>query len=119
MTCLLSAMVLSRVHACLRRQKTRLLIVTGGHGFEKEPFFKMFEDNTEIILPRQPIPGRSASAYDRDDLFNYDVVVLYGYLPKEITERTEKAKFLSLFDKGIGLDRPAPCFGVLSEFAGI
>src|SRR6185295_12265498 len=25
--------------------KTQVLVVTGGHGFEKEPFYKMFSDN--------------------------------------------------------------------------
>jgi hypothetical protein len=28
--------------------KVRVLLVTGGHGFEKEPFFKLFQDNPDI-----------------------------------------------------------------------
>ena len=28
--------------------KTRVLIFTGGHGFEKEPFFRLFKENPDI-----------------------------------------------------------------------
>ena len=30
--------------------KIRVLVVTGGHDFEREPFFKVFEDNAEITF---------------------------------------------------------------------
>src|ERR1041385_4481984 len=82
-------------------EKTKVLVITGGHGFEKDPFFKMFEENKEITFGSAAHSGPSASAYDRDDLLSYDVIVLYD-LQKEITE-PQKAKFLSLFEKGIGL----------------
>jgi uncharacterized protein len=80
--------------------KIRVLLVTGGHGFEVEPFFKVFQDNPEITFTavRQ---GKAAEAYDREDLLSYDVVALYD-MPKVITEE-EKTRFLSLFDKGVGL----------------
>src|ERR1043166_713299 len=29
-------------------RKLKVLIVTGGHGFEKEPFFALFQENPEI-----------------------------------------------------------------------
>jgi len=82
-------------------EKLRVLVVTGGHGFEKEPFFKMFEDNPEISFTTAAHSKTNASAYDRNDLLSYDVVVLYD-MPKEITD-AQKEKFLSIFDKGIGL----------------
>ncbi len=82
-------------------EKLKVLVITGGHGFDKEPFFKMFEDNPEISFTTAAHSKTNATVYDRDDLLSYDVVVLYD-MPKEITE-AQKTKFLSLFDKGIGL----------------
>lgn len=81
--------------------KIKVLIVTGGHGFEKEPFFKMFEDNPEITFTNISHGKTNADAFERVALPDYDVVLLYD-MPKEITE-PQKAKFLALFDKGTGL----------------
>lgn len=43
----------------------------------------------------------NASVYERDDLLGYNVVVLYD-MSQNITE-AQKARFSSLFDKGVGL----------------
>ncbi len=82
-------------------EKLRVLVVTGGHGFEREPFFKMFEDNPDITFTAAEHSKTNASVYDRTDLPTYDVVVLYD-MPKDITE-AQKKNFLSLFEKGAGL----------------
>jgi len=82
-------------------RKVKVLLITGGHGFEQKPFFKIFNENPEIAVTFASQGKTDAAAYDRDDLLTYDVVVLYD-MPKTISE-TQKAKFLSLFDKGIGL----------------
>ena len=82
-------------------QKLRVLVVTGGHGFEKDPFFKMFAENPEITFSTAAHASTNATAYERDDLLDHDVIVLYD-MPKEITE-AQKKKFLALFQKGIGL----------------
>lgn len=81
--------------------KLKVLVVTGGHGFESEPFFKMFSDNPEIEFTAAEHSKTSASVYDRDDLLSYDAVVLYD-MPQNIAD-AQKAKFLALFNKGIGL----------------
>jgi type 1 glutamine amidotransferase len=81
--------------------KIKVLIITGGHGFEREPFFKVFRDNPEITFTNAAHGKINADAYDRDDLLTYNVVVLYD-MPKAITDG-QKEKFLALFDKGIGL----------------
>jgi type 1 glutamine amidotransferase len=82
-------------------EKIKTLVVTGGHGFDKEPFFKMFSDNTEIAFTTAEHSKTNASVYERDDLLSYDVVVLYD-MPQNITE-TQKTKFMELFDKGVGV----------------
>jgi len=81
--------------------KIKVLVVTGGHGFEKGPFFKVFEDNPEITFTNASHGRTNASVYDSPDLLSHDVVVLYD-MPKTIT-KTQKANFLSLFEKGIGV----------------
>ena len=82
-------------------QKVNVLLVTGGHGFEREPFLQVFRDQAAITFTHAAHSRTNASVYERDDLLTYDAVVLYD-MPKEITE-AQKAKFLSLVNKGVGL----------------
>ena len=41
-------------------QKIRVLVVTGGHAFEKEPFFKLFQDNPDITYQAVEHPNAHA-----------------------------------------------------------
>lgn len=79
----------------------RTLIITGGHGFEQQPFFDVFKSNPGISFVHAAHAKTNATAWERDDILNHDVVVLYD-MPRTITD-AQKAKFLSIFDKGIGL----------------
>jgi hypothetical protein len=79
----------------------KVLLVTGGHGFEREPFFKLFDDNPAILVTKVEHAKESATAFDRDDLLSFNAVVLYD-MPMVITE-TQKQHFLALFEKGVGL----------------
>jgi len=81
--------------------RLKVLVITGGHGFEEEEFFKVFKDNPGIAFTHAAHGKTDASAYDREDLLTYDVVVLYD-MPKTISE-AQKKRFQSLFDKGTGL----------------
>ncbi len=100
----LCAILLTIVVGCLSAQqpgaKLKVLAVTGGHAFKAEPFFKMFQDNPEITYTAAT-QQKAAEAYDREDLFSYNVVVLYD-APTNITD-AQKARFLKLFDQGIGV----------------
>ena len=82
-------------------KKLKVLVITGGHAFETNRFYKVFEDNPDIAFTHAEHANSSATAFERDDLLTYDAVVLYD-MPRTITD-AQKAKFLSLFDKGIGL----------------
>jgi len=81
--------------------KIKVLLVTGGHGFEREPFLQVFRDNPEITFFSAAHTTSNATVYKREDLLTYDAVVLYD-MPKQITE-AQKAKFLSMLEKGVGL----------------
>lgn len=102
---LLQVLLLTIIVGCTSAQSTaigkiKVLVLTGGHGFQPEPFFKMFQDNPEITYVAAT-QEKTAEAYDRDDLFGYDVVVLYDS-PVNITD-AQKARLLQLFEKGIGV----------------
>ena len=81
--------------------KTKVLVITGGHAFETEPFFQVFRDNPAIEFTAAEHGKTNASAWDRDDLASFDTVVLYD-MPRNITA-AQQAKFLSLFERGTGL----------------
>lgn len=82
------------------KPKIKVLVVTGGHGFDRPAFFKMFQDNAEIEFVEAQ-QGKSSMAYDREDLLTFDVVVTYDLVQK-MTDG-QRRNFLALFDKGIGL----------------
>jgi len=89
--------------ACLAREneaKLKVLVVTGGHGFERGPFLKMFSDNPDIAFIHAAHAGTNATVYEREDLRSFDVLVLYDML-QHITE-LQKANLLSLLDGGTG-----------------
>jgi hypothetical protein len=81
--------------------KTKVLLITGGHGFDHEAFLKVFSDNPKISFTHAEHAKDTANAWERPDLYDYDVVVLYD-MPKEITD-AQKKRFEGLFERGIGL----------------
>lgn len=87
--------------ALAAEQKLKVLLVTGGHGFATNHFFRVFAENSEIAFTNVIQSAASSTVYDRADLLSYDCVVLYDMV-QNITE-AQKARFLSLFDKGVGL----------------
>lgn len=82
------------------KAKINVLVTVGGHAFRPATFYKLFEDNPEITHTIA-VEKTGADAYDRDDLLSYDVIVLYDF-QRELTD-AQRAKFLSLFDKGTGV----------------
>jgi hypothetical protein len=103
---LLAALLLAGLAACATPAPTgegriEVLVVTGGHDFEEEPFFAMFEEEESISFTAASHSRTNASAWEREDLPTYDVVVLYD-MSIRISE-TQKAAFLALLDRGAGL----------------
>lgn len=78
--------------------KQKLLIVTGGHGFEREQFFDIFKNmpNTEFHEVVQP---EANQLYASGSLDTIDVLVFYDMV-QEITE-SQKKDFLDLLEKGM------------------
>jgi hypothetical protein len=82
-------------------QPIKVLLVTGGHGYEREPFLEVFRDDHGIAITHAEHSEGTADAFDRSDPASYDAVVLYD-MPATITD-AQKARFLSMLDRGVGL----------------
>lgn len=82
-------------------QKLRVLLITGGHPFETQPFMDVFERNAAITLTSASHGKTGAGAWDRTDLDKFDVIVLYD-MPLQITD-AQKANLKSIFERGTGL----------------
>ncbi|MEI6654333.1 MAG: ThuA domain-containing protein [Verrucomicrobiota bacterium] len=87
---------------------TRVLVVTGGHGFEREPFRQMFKDNPDITFTMVDHPNAHA-LFKAEAAQAYDVVVLYDMWQK--IDDTAKADFTKLIASGKGLVALHHCLG--------
>jgi len=80
--------------------KKKILIVTGGHEFDRVSFFQMFDSfdwlsYTELVQPKAGIQLETI------DLATFDAVVFY-HMPKTITDE-EKKGYYRLLKSGKGL----------------
>ena len=80
--------------------RTRVLVVTGGHGFESEPFLQMFKDNPDITFKAVEHPQAQA-LFKAEAAQAYDVVVLYDMWQQ--IDDTTKADFTKLVASGMGV----------------
>src|SRR5580765_8659255 len=81
-------------------EKIRVLVVTGGHGFEKEPFFKLFKDNPDITFQAVEHPNAYPSL-TAEAASKWDVLLLYD-MQQNIPEDA-KANFIARLKEGKGL----------------
>jgi type 1 glutamine amidotransferase len=80
--------------------KIRVLIVTGGHGFDPDAFFAVFRNNPEITY--QAVEHPKAQAWFKVEAAKqYDVVLAYDNY-QEISDEA-KADFVNLIKGGKGL----------------
>ena len=83
------------------KSKLRVLLVTGGHSYAREPFLDVFRSNAELALTHVEHSAQTADGWERADTSQCDVAVLYD-MPRDITE-AQKALFLALFARGTGV----------------
>jgi len=81
-------------------EKLRALIVTGGHGFDREAFFGMFDAFPEVAWREAKHP-QAADLFAPDQRATYDVIVLYD-MAKDITDQ-QKAWFAETIKEGKGV----------------
>ena len=85
----------------LTRKPVKAVVVTGGHDFEKESFFKMFDRISGVNYVHFDLKDES-EVFENIDDWNYDVIVLYNMTQKISDKRKEN--FLRLLnEKAVGL----------------
>jgi uncharacterized protein len=87
-------------HQAQHGHQVRVLLVTGGHAFEREPFLKLFRDNPEITFEAVEHPHAHAQLEPKHAR-NYDVIVAYD-MYQEISNEAE-TNFLAFLNTGKGL----------------
>ena len=80
--------------------KLKVVVVTGGHGFERDPFFKML-DSIEEITYTEAIQKDHSELFEDISGWDYDVIVFYS-MTQQISEKRQK-NFLKLLDQGVGV----------------
>ncbi len=81
--------------------KIRVLVVTGGHGFEAEPFHALFDAIPDITTHEATYPA-VADALKPDLADKFDVIVFYDMWAQGITPAQQSA-FTALLKRGIGV----------------
>ncbi len=78
----------------------RVLLTFGGHGFQQEPFFAMFDKMANVQYTKAPMP-QSADLLKPGLEKDYDVIVMYDMVGS-ITPKQQEA-FVALLKSGIGV----------------
>jgi len=81
--------------------KIRVLIVTGGHGFEQQPFFAMFDAMKTIEYKHVPYP-KAADLFGPELTEKYDAIVFYDMWNRPLTAE-QKERFVKMLQRGIGI----------------
>lgn len=86
--------------AAAQVDKINALLITGGHDFQQQEFFEVFDKNDDIVYRHATQPGAN-EMFASGEAMNYDVAVLYDmYQP--ITE-AQKEGYRRFLNAGKGL----------------
>jgi type 1 glutamine amidotransferase len=77
-----------------------VVVVTGGHRFERDPFFDIFDDIKEIHYT-EAFQKDQSELFEDVSTWDYDVMVFYS-MGQEISPRRRR-NFLRLLDQGVGV----------------
>jgi len=80
--------------------QNKILVVTGGHDFEQNAFFSMF-DSFENIKYDWVVQPAGNELIQSDKVNSYNVIVFYDMF-QEISD-TQKAAYVDILSKGIGM----------------
>lgn len=85
---------------CLAQSEQKILIITGGHDFEREAFFKIFKEMPGVEY-QELVQPEANGLWDSTLMDQFDVFLFYDMF-QEIDDR-QKAAFIQLLEKGKGL----------------
>jgi uncharacterized protein len=81
--------------------KIRVLLVTGGHGFEHDPFLAVFQSIPAIQVTEATYPD-AAGLFTPDLAKDYDVIVFYDMWSQPMTD-AQRSGLVQLLNNGIGI----------------
>jgi type 1 glutamine amidotransferase len=96
----MAAMPIFFTGSCQAQPERRILIITGGHEFEREAFFNIFEEMSDVEYKEVTQPEAN-QMYDSDLMDRFDVLLFYDMV-QEIDEN-QKEEFIDLLKKGKGV----------------
>lgn len=85
----------------LNEGKIRVLLVTGGHGFEHGPFLAVFRSMPDVEVTEATYPD-AAGLFTPDLAKQYDVIVFYDMWGKPMTD-AQRNGLVRLLNNGIGI----------------
>ena len=78
----------------------KVVIVTGGHDFDREPFFGMF-DSFEDVKYVEAVQSDQSELFEDISGWDYDLILLYN-MTQEISPRRQE-NFVKLLEEGVGV----------------
>jgi len=94
-------------------RKLNVLVVTGGHGFERKPFFTLFECYDDIEYVEAQLKDDSEIFEDISG-WDYDVIVFFNMTQKISLKRQEN--FKKLVKDGVGVVALHHCMGSYQQW---
>ncbi|MDH4238024.1 MAG: ThuA domain-containing protein [Phycisphaerae bacterium] len=94
-------------------ENLKVLVVTGGHAFEHEPFFTLFEGYDDIEYVEAQLKDDSEIFEDISG-WDYDVIVFFNMTQNISTKRQEN--FKKLVKDGVGVVALHHCMGSFQEW---
>lgn len=80
--------------------RLKVVVITGGHGFEHDPFFEVF-DGMETINYVEAVQKDHSELFEDISGWDYDVMVFYNMTQKISPKR--RRNFIKLLDRGVGV----------------
>ena len=79
----------------------RVLLITGGHDYEQQPFYAMFDSIPDVVTTKTAYPA-AADLFRPELADDYDVIVFYDMWAQGITPQ-QQAGLVQLLQRGIGV----------------
>lgn len=99
-TSMLALIAAFSAHVGQAAEKVRILLTTGGHGFEAEPFYAMFDAMPDVEYTKAELPKEAALLKPGLEK-KYDCIVMYDMV--QGIEPEEQKAFVKLLQSGIGV----------------
>jgi uncharacterized protein len=84
-----------------QQQKIKVLVITGGHGFQRQPFYEVFNSIPSITYDTLVQPQANALIASPEEN-RYDVLVFYDMVLDSISPAQQEA-YISLLKKGTSM----------------